>query len=140
MTDIPTRPQIDVDIVCRIIVRAREFDVKDAPTDEDEGSNPADDNFIDILEDNKDDPVFMELKATIDGLDVDDQCDLVALAWTGRGDYGAAEWREARALARQEHNNRTAAYLLGMPLLGDYLEEGLAAFDLSCEDFDKKHF
>jgi len=140
MADIPVRPEISVDTVCRLIVRAREFDVKEAPSDEGEGSNATDDGFIDVLEANQDDPVFMELKATIDSLDVDARCDLVALAWTGRGDYGAGEWREARALARQEHNNRTAAYLLGMPLLGDYLEEGLAAFDLSCEDFDKKHF
>ncbi len=140
MADIPVRPEIAVDTVCRIIVRAREFDVKDAPTDEDEGSNATDDGFIDVLESNKDDPVFMELKATIDSLDVDAQCDLVALAWVGRGDYGPEEWAEARALARQQHNGRTAAYLLGMPLLGDYLEEGLAEFALSCQDFEKKHF
>lgn len=140
MADVPVRPEIAVDLVCRIIVRAREFDVKEAPSDEDEGSNPVDDNFVDVLESNKDDPVFMELKATIDSLDVDARCDLVALAWVGRGDYEPEEWREAHALARQEHDNRTAAYLLGMPLLGDYLEEGLAEFDLSCEDFEKKHF
>ncbi|MBV8538321.1 MAG: DUF3775 domain-containing protein [Alphaproteobacteria bacterium] len=140
MADIPVRPEISVDMVCRIIVRAREFDVKEAPSDEQEGSNPADDGFIDVLEANRDDPVFMELKATIDSLDVDAQSDLVALAWVGRGDYGREEWREARTLAQQEHNTRVAAYLLGMPLLGDYLEEGLAEFDLSCEDFDKQHF
>ena len=140
MADIPVRPEISVDMVCRIIVRAREFDVKEAPSDEQEGSNPADDGFIDVLEANRDDPVFMELKATIDSLDVDAQSDLVALAWVGCGDYGREEWREARTLAQQEHNTRVAAYLLGMPLLGDYLEEGLAEFDLSCEDFDKQHF
>ena len=140
MADIPVRPEISVDTVCRLIARAREFDVKEAPSDEQEGSNATDDGFIDVLEANRDDPVFMELKATIDSLDVDAQADLVALAWVGRGDYGPEEWREARALARQEHSTRVAAYLLGIPLLGDYLEEGLAEFDLSCEDFDKQHF
>ncbi len=140
MTDIPVRPEIALDMVCRIIVRAREFDVKEAPSDEDAASNPTDDGFIDVLEANKDDPVFMELKGTIDGLDIDARCDLVALTWLGRGDYSREEWREARALAQQEHAERTAAYLLGMPLLADYLEEGLAEFDLSCADFEKKHF
>ena len=34
------------------------------------------------------------------------------------------------------HNNRTAEYLLGTPLLGEYLEEGLSKLDLSCSDQD----
>jgi hypothetical protein len=38
------------------------------------------------------------------------------------------------AEARRAHNSRTAEYLMGQPMLGDLLEEGLAAFDLSCAD------
>jgi len=139
MTDIPVRPQIALDSVCRIVMRAREFDVKEGVTDEDEGSNPTDDRFIDVLEANKDDPVFQELRTAIRDLNVDDQCDLVALTWVGRGDYGPEEWREARTLTVQQYNERTAEYLLGMPLLADYLEEGLAHFEMSCADFEGKH-
>ncbi len=139
MTDIPVRPQISIDSVCRIVVRAREFDVKEAPSDEDEGSNPSDDGFVDVLESHNDDPVFQELRSAISDLNVDEQCELVALAWVGRGDYGPEDWSEARRLAVQQHNGRTAAYLLGMPLLADYLEEGLAQFDLSCADFEREH-
>src|SRR5690242_18270306 len=98
MADIPVRPQIALENVCRIVLRAREFDAKDTVTDEGDSSNPVDHNFVDILEANKDDPVFQELKTAIDDLHVDDQCDLVALVWTGRGDYGPEGWREARAL------------------------------------------
>ena len=54
---------------------------------------------------------------------------LVALAWLGRGTYTKDEWREAIDTARSEHSRRTAEYLLGLPLLGDYLEDGLALFD-----------
>ena len=35
------------------------------------------------------------------------------------------------------HNKRTAEYLLGMPLLGDLLEEGLAQFGHSIEEFEQ---
>lgn len=139
MTDIPLRPQISLDSVCRIVVRAREYDVKESPSDEDEGSNPSDDGFIDVLENSGDDPVAQELRSAINDLNIDEQCDLVALAWLGRGDYGREDWREARRIAEEQHNNRTAEYLLGMPLLADYLEEGLARFDLSCADFEGEH-
>lgn len=53
---------------------------------------------------------------------------LVALAWLGRGTYDKTEWHAALDTARDEHKKRTAEYLLGMPLLGDYLEDGLAMF------------
>jgi hypothetical protein len=60
----------------------------------------------------------------------------VALAWLGRGTFDIDEWEEAKATARQEHNNRTGEYLSGLPLLGDYLEEGLDAFGESIVDSD----
>ena len=139
MTDIPVRPQIAIDTVCRIVLRAREFDVKEAPVDEDEGSNPVDDKFVDVLNATGDDSVMAELINAIGDLNVDDQCDLVALVWVGRGDYGPEDWREARALAVQQHNGRTPGYLVGMPMLADYLEEGLSRFDMSCADFERDH-
>ncbi len=67
-------------------------------------------------------------------LNWDQQCEIVALTWIGRGDYTKDDWDEALRTANQQHNERTAEYLLGMPLLPDYLEEGLAQFDLDCED------
>ena len=66
--------------------------------------------------------------------DIEEQINLVALAWLGRGTYDKSEWSEALKIARQEHNNRTAQYLLGLPLLGDYLEEGLSQFGRRCSD------
>jgi hypothetical protein len=65
----------------------------------------------------------------IRALNEDERMRLVALAWVGRGTYSKEEWREAIATAKSEHSRRTAEYLLGMPLLGDYLEDGLAQFD-----------
>jgi hypothetical protein len=129
---------IATDKVCHIVWKARQFDVKEADADPDSGSNAADDGMTDVLENKPDDPVYSELVSFIRTLDIEEQISLVALAWVGRGTYEASEWRQAIETARVEHNARTAEYLLGLPLLGDYLEEGLAAFDLSCGDFNAR--
>lgn len=68
-----------------------------------------------------------ELRELIADLNVDEAAELVALAWIGRGDYDASEWLDALAAARERANQRTAKYLLGMPQLADWLEEGLEA-------------
>jgi hypothetical protein len=119
---------IAIDKVAYVILKAREFDVKEADSDPDSGSNAADDGETDVLQDKPDDPVQRELIGYINGLNEDEQIELVALAWVGRGTYDIGEWADALDTARTEHNNRTAQYLLGLPLLGDYLENGLDAF------------
>ncbi len=120
--------------VSYIIIKAREFDAKDVVTDPGDSSNASDDAMVSVLEDHKDDPVVQEISAAIFGMTEDEQIDLVTLAWLGRGDGTIDDWDELRAEATRAHNKRTAAYLLGMPLLPDYLEEGLAAFGLSTEE------
>lgn len=110
-----------------IIAKAREFDVKVEPVAPDPGSNPADDDALVVLEDFAADPTFDELASAIHALNRDEQIELVALAWIGRGSYSAEQWREAVTDARDAHNDRTAEYLTGIPLLSDYLEEGLSA-------------
>ncbi len=122
--------------VCFIIIKAREFDVKDEVTEPDPGSNPSDDNDVSVLEDHEDDPVVEELTSFIDSLSEDEQIDLVALAWLGREDYTAKDWDSVREDAARAHNARTAAYLLGIPLLGDFLEEGLSMLGYSCAEFE----
>lgn len=139
MADTPTRPEIPADTVCRIIVKARQFDVKEDVIEADYGGNPSDDQFRAVLEDYKDDPVFEELRTFIDDLDVDDRCEIVALMWVGRGDFEAGEWARALTTARQEAVHRTSDYLLGTPLLPDLLQEGLAQYGMSCEDFERQH-
>jgi hypothetical protein len=77
------------------------------------------------LELTEDDPAAARLKGTIDGLNEDEQASLVALMWIGRGTYDAADLEEAVSVARSEHINETSDYLLGVPLLANYLEAGL---------------
>jgi hypothetical protein len=125
---------ISLEKVRYIIVKARQFDAKEGDADPDEGSNAIDDGEADVLEDKpEEDAVQVELTNFINGLTEEEQVNLVALAWVGRGTYDIEEWDDAIDTARTEHNKRTGQYLLGLPLLGDYLAEGLEAFD---EDFD----
>jgi len=123
--------------VCFIIVKAREFDAKDPVTEPDPGSNPSDDKDVAVLEDHGNDPVVEEITQFINALTEDEQIDLVALSWLGRDDYAAADWPSVREEAARQHNaRRTATYLLGTPLLGDFLEEGLSILGFSCEEFE----
>jgi len=130
---------INSDKVCYVIAKARAFDAKEQVSDPDSGSNASDDGMTDVLEDLPDDvdATRVELAEFIRSMDEDEQIALVALAWLGRGTYDLSDWREALNEARAQHNKRTAEYLLGLPMLGDYLEEGLAAFGEDCDAFDE---
>jgi len=135
MVEIPEL-SISPETVRAIISMARRFDAKDAVTDPDPGSNGTDDGMLEVLEDHADDPVRAEITTFIDDLNVDEQVDLVALTWLGRGDGDLDNWDDLRAEASRAHTNRTASYLLGTPLLADYLEEALSLFGQSCDDPD----
>lgn len=130
----PIELEINVDTVRWIITKAREFDEKVAPVEPDPGSNPADDGESEILEDYPNDATAQELRAGIDRLDEDEIIDLIALTWVGRGDFDRTTWYEAKALAAERHRRRSSRYLMGIPNLGDYLEEGLAELGYSDED------
>ena len=80
-----------------------------------------------LAEEKEEDLTEEELRQLIDDLNEDEAAELVALMWLGRGDFDPAEWSEAVADARQRGRKNTSKYLLGMPLLGDWLEEGLEA-------------
>ena len=123
--------EISTDKIGFVIVKAREMAAKVAAWDD--GAN-SDHDAESILEDFSDDATQAEFKEFIRDLNEDEQVSLVALAWIGRGSFAPEELEEALTTARSEHTNRTADYLLGMPLLPDYLEEGLDRLGYSVED------
>lgn len=132
--------EIALENVCHVISKSREL-VADIHELEDEGHAAGDDVMKDDLpeEDSGGDtqsPEYEELKEFLTGLNEDEQFELIALAWVGRGTFTADDWDEALDTARDEHARNPVKYLLGMPLLADYLEEGLSEFDLSCEGED----
>ncbi|MBK1698671.1 DUF3775 domain-containing protein [Rhodovibrio salinarum] len=137
----------DLETICWLIVKVREFEVDDSmPTeaaDDDSTLAPDPQETDEELGESdevraQDDPIYAEAKRVIDELNEDAQIELVALTWLGRGDYtGPDEWQEAVDEATNRHAEINAAeYLLGNPHVADYLEEGLSQLGLSCEGTD----
>lgn len=116
-----------------IIDKAREFQIGDEVNMPEEIADVQDwnrDTFSPYLSD----PAFVELKSTIEDLEPDQQVSLVALMWVGRGDYAPDEWDKALVTAGENWNDRTAEYLIGTPLLADFLEEGLDELGIGEEE------
>ena len=120
------------------IAKAREFDAE-VPVEPDAatGSDPPDDDERQILLDTPDNPTEQELRDAIDGLGRPERQELLALMWLGRGDYDAESWREALRQAGETADANLTDYMVGTPLLADYLKEGAAALDLSLDDFER---
>lgn len=127
-------PDINTEKVCYVVVKARELESEDEGLEPD-ASNPSDDKFVSVLTEAAYGSIRAELAEFIDAMDEDEQCELVALAWVGRGDFTAEEWKAAVAEARSRRDRRTSAYLLDNPLLASHLEYGLAEFDQTCDGF-----
>ena len=128
--DAGPKPEINVDKVGAIILMAREFEAPDTGIAAD-ASNPIDDGFTSSLTDKGGQSALRTLLGAIEDLDEDEQTELVALAWTGRGDFDAASWPEAFQTARERREGSTARYLVQMETLAENLDDGLAAFGLS---------
>ncbi|MGH6950630.1 MAG: DUF3775 domain-containing protein [Vitreimonas sp.] len=132
--DVPEPPAdfaIDQATLAYIALKAKAFDALVGADDPTDASDSADDRFVDALEDEADNPAQRELAAAIAGLDADAKATLVALTWLGRGDYEAEDWGEALAVARERAQGSTTRYLMGVPLLGDYIEEGADKLGIS---------
>jgi hypothetical protein len=131
----PVELNISIEKLYFIIVNARGFDAKVLPVEPDPGSNPTEDDNRSIIEEHPGDAGAEVLLAAINQLGDEETVDLIALAWVGRGDYDRSTFEEARQLATERHKARSGRYLLGMPLLGDLLEEGLSELGWSIADY-----
>ncbi len=121
--------------VARIIIRAREIDAKTGRWD-----LPGDDADADsILETRGSDATEDELRSYISDLNSDEQASLVALMWIGRDTFTADDLEEAIETARSERVTPTEDYLLGIPLLSDFLASGLEALGYNAEELIDEH-
>lgn len=117
---------VSTDIVRGIIDKAREFHAKEGVVIPERAGSPSDDWALQVLANHAGDYTYQELRNTINDLEPDQQTQLVALMWMGRGDFEEDEWEEAVNEAGESWNPRTAEYLIATPQLSDYLEEGLS--------------
>ena len=124
------------DTICFIISKAREFQAKEQVVIPETPSSPSDDWALQVLADHIDDMSLQEIRASVEDLAPEQQAELIALMWLGRGDYSLEEWDTAvaDALDQYQDQHNTAAYLLAHPMVSDDLEEGLVAHGYSCED------
>jgi hypothetical protein len=133
-------PLTPLDTLCRIILRAREYEAQTA-TDYDGGEaadnvDDEDEGALSVLDDTINESVEEELTAAFEDLGEDQLAEVMAFCWVGQGAYEAADWDEAMAEAQDLVGNGSdgaIAELMDMPMLASVLESGLAAFDLSCD-------
>ena len=129
--------RISVEKVCALIEAARELAGKEAPTTGDR-TTIGDDSRLRTIEEPEgvgedEDARRREVVEFIAALNVDEQTDLLALIWVGRGDYAVGDWHEAVAEAEARIARRDPDYLIGDPALPEYLGDGLEAFARSCD-------
>jgi hypothetical protein len=127
-------PLTPLETLCRIILRAREYEAQ-VPTDYDGNEAPENvddegEETLSVLDDSLNTGVEEELVAAIDDLAEDQQAELLSFAWVGQGTYEAADWDEAMEEAALVGS--VVQELMEMPMLASVLEAGMAAFDLSC--------
>lgn len=132
-------PLTPLDTLCRIILRAREYEAQ-TPTDYDGGEaadnvDDEDEGALSVLDDTINESVEEELKAVLEDLAEDQLAEVLAFCWVGAGAYDPADWDEAidEALVAAKDGDGPIDELLDMPMLASVLESGLAAYEISCD-------
>lgn len=128
--------EVNLDTVFRLIDLAREFHADQEVTLEDEPESFDEDWETHELAEYSGNPVLEEFRGEVDGLNPDEQQQVVALMWVGRGDYDIEEWDEALEYAAEAWTPDTADYLIAHPLLADHLANGLEVLGLSGAEAD----
>ena len=128
-------PLTPLDTLCRIVLRAREYEAQ-VPTDFEgnEAAENVDDDrgeMLSVLDDTINTSVEEELRAALDDLAEDQLAEVLAFCWIGQGTYDATDWDEAMEEAGQEKG--AIDELIDMPMMASVLEAGMAAFELSCD-------
>src|SRR6476620_6490865 len=126
-------PLTPLDTLCRIILRAREYEAQTA-TDYDGGEaadnvDDEDEGPLSVLDDDINDSVEEELRAAFEDLGEDQLAEVIAFCWVGQGTYEVGDWDEAMEEAQSEVSgsvDEAIAELMDQPMLASVLESGLA--------------
>jgi len=129
--------RISVEKVCALIEAARELAGK-VPSTAGDRTTTGDDSKLATIDEAEgigedQDARRSQTVEFIAGLNVEEQADLLALIWLGRGDYDIGEWDEALTEAEARIAARDPDYMIGDSALPEYLGDGIEAFGLSCD-------
>jgi hypothetical protein len=130
-------PLTPLETLCRIILRAREYEAQTVDFADDEDADDVDDEqegTLSVLEDDINDSVEEEIRAVLEDLGEDQLAEVIAFCWVGQGTYEAADWDEAMQEAQDlvgESTDEAIDEVMEQPMLASVLESGLSAFDLS---------
>jgi hypothetical protein len=125
--------RISSEKVCAFVEAAREVAGKVPSTAGDQTTTGDDSARVTIEDYPGDDERRREMIEFIAGLNVEEQTDLLALIWLGRGDYELDDWDDAVAEAEARIAARDPDYMIGDAALPEYLGAGLEAFGRSCD-------
>jgi len=127
--------EISAEKLTYVIAKAREMEsgVEGLKAD---GSKRAAAGFVSVIGGDGCAAARAELAGFIEAMDEDEQCELIALCWIGRGKFTREEWESALVEARNHLKQPTADYLLRNPKLAPHLESGLAEFNLTIDGFE----
>src|SRR3954470_15875072 len=132
-------PLTPLETLCRIVLRAREYEAQTVDYADDEDADDVDDEqegTLSVLDDDINDSVEEELQAVFEDLGEDQLAEVIAFCWVGQGTFEAGDWDEAMEEAQSLVSDGTdgaISELLEQPMLASVLESGLAAFELSCD-------
>lgn len=126
--------RINPDKVCELIEASRELAGKVPATTGDRTSTGDDSPFISMEDYGGADPRRQQIVELIGGLNVEEQADLLALLYVGRGDFDLADWEAALAEAEARIGSKDADFMIGDAALPGYLSDALDAFGKSCPE------
>ena len=121
-------PLTPLDTLCRIILRAREYEAQ-TPTDYDGGEaadnvDDTDEETLSVLDDSINDSVEEDLRSSFEDLGEDQLAEVLAFCWVGQGTYEAADWDEAMDEAQtmvSEGTEGAIDELMEQPMLASVL-------------------
>lgn len=124
---------VNPQLICNLILKAKEFHAKEEVTfSEQAPQTEYEYDWAQILADHQDDFSYLEVKNVIQSLSEDEQTDLLALMYLGRGDcdHWDVAWQEASSHLPPNLTD----YMLAHPYLADYLENALDILNYSRDD------
>jgi hypothetical protein len=129
---------VDPELVRAIVAHARAalFEVPDAEADEVEEEMELDaataverEDAAHLHYEDGPDGTRAETAAMIDSLNVDEQAELVALTWIGRGDYDPSELSTAVQEAKERATGPASTTLFEIDAFPSHMANGLSAYE-----------